>query len=106
MFGQLCFPGEVDFGVVDLGAGEGVLGVVEVDAAGVADPLSVATPEPLLVLGDAAPAMPAAAPPVASAPATIVAPSILETCISNLLGSMDFSASIVESQAKRMCTRV
>lgn len=37
---------------------------------------------PVLPLGAAAaPAMPATAPPVASAPATIVAPSIFEMCI-------------------------
>jgi hypothetical protein len=83
------FPlGEPDFcvglGVVGLAGVVGVVGVVGV--AGVLDCVFV-----VLVAVVAAPAlvMPAAAPPVASAPATMVAPSSLEMVIgSNLLGSI------------------
>lgn len=79
MFGQWCFVGEVDFGVVEFGA------VLVVDAAGV-EVVGVVDVELLgadeeLVGAAAAPAMPAAAPAVASTPAIIVALSILETCI-------------------------
>jgi hypothetical protein len=67
MLGQGSFPGVVDFGVADFCGGVGVVGVVAVLAA-------------VLELGAAAaPAIPEAAPPAASAPATIVAPSILDT---------------------------
>jgi hypothetical protein len=90
MFGHGSFSAEPDFcvglalpgaGVPAVpgapGVGEGVVGAV-VDE--VVDPL------PDVVLGvvavvpvaPEAPAMPAAAPPVASAPATIVAPSIFD----------------------------
>lgn len=72
MFGQ-AFP----LGAADFWAGVGVVvGAVDVVlAAPVAALLCV-------VVGDAAAlAMPAAAPPVAIAPATIVAPSILEMVI-------------------------
>jgi hypothetical protein len=74
MFGQGLPLGVVDFGdgvgVLDE---PGVLGVVEACGAGAA--LVV----PVVAAGAAeALAMPAATPPVASAPATIVAPSILE----------------------------
>jgi hypothetical protein len=65
---------------------DGVLGVLVLGLVvlGVADvPLGAALPLPLAVSlerGAAeAPAMPEAAPPAASAPATIVAPSIFET---------------------------
>jgi hypothetical protein len=83
--GLECGP---DFGEPDfwLGVGfEGVVGVVVVPLVPVPlVPAVVSVP-----LGAAAaPAMPAAAPPVASAPATIVAPSIFDTCMINLL-SMD-----------------
>jgi hypothetical protein len=66
LWGAVLLGGLVDFGVVVLGA--------------VAVPLD-ATPElPVEVELDAAeaPAMPEAAPPATRAPATIVAPSILE----------------------------
>jgi hypothetical protein len=78
MFGQGCLPGAVDLGVGDFCGVVGVAGVVEVDAAGALDPLPVVPVAVLVVGAAAAPAMPAAAPPVASAPATIVAPSIFE----------------------------
>lgn len=73
-----CGPnfGEPDFW---FGVGfEGVVGVVVVPLVPVPlVPAVVSVP-----LGAAAaPAMPAAAPPVASAPATIVAPSIFDTCM-------------------------
>jgi hypothetical protein len=56
----------------------------------------------VLVVGEAdALAMPAAAPPVARAPATIVAPSILEIVIgSSLLGSIAGVRAIVAVAAK------
>jgi hypothetical protein len=91
MLGHGCEP---DFGwVPDFGAAGGavvdgavVVGVVVVwvvDGVGVlvdevvvgVDELVVPAPEPVEA---EAPAIPAAAPPLASAPATIVAPSILE----------------------------
>jgi hypothetical protein len=76
MFGQ-CFPGDPPFGgvpVFDPGAGAMGLGVVDVDVVGVVD---CDVDGAVLVEPDAAPAleMPASAPPLASAPATIVAPS-------------------------------
>ncbi len=62
-----------------LGAGlEGVVGVVVVVDSVVVVPVVPVVLEPLGAA--AAPAMPATAPPVASAPATIVAPSILDRC--------------------------
>jgi hypothetical protein len=77
----------------------GVVGVVDVEPVDVPEPLldeldpvaDVVPSElvvPVVVAGAAAaPAIPAAAPPVARAPATIVAPSILEIFIGmNLLG--------------------
>jgi len=66
MFGQWPLGG-----VVDLGAGAGVLGVL-----GVLDLLGVE-----LVGAAAAPAMPIAAPPTASATATVAALSIFEMCM-------------------------
>jgi len=82
MFGHGCFPGVVDLdcdwpwgGVV------GVVGVVEVDAADSLDGVWLVLVATVFVVGAAAaPAMPAAAPPAATAPATIVAPSSLEMC--------------------------
>jgi len=72
MFGQACFPG-----VVDCGEGMGAE-LVEVLDSGVV----VLVAGLLVVVGAAAaPEMPAAAPPTASAPATIVAPRVLDTCI-------------------------
>jgi hypothetical protein len=88
--------GEPDFCV-----GDGVVGVVGVaEADGVLDWVLV-----VLVVVVAAPAleMPAATPPVASAPATMVAPSSLEMVIgSNLLG-IDWlgGVTIVRDVAKR-----
>jgi hypothetical protein len=80
MFGHGCLPGVVDLGAADFPGvvGVGVVGVVDVDAAGTFDPLLVVGVAVDVVGAAAAPAMPAAAPPVASAPATIVAPSIFE----------------------------
>jgi hypothetical protein len=86
MFGHGCFIVEPDFW-----AGVGVAGVVELEpvpGAGVVEPVvGVAVDvvvDPVVVaalvapVAAEAPAMPAAAPPVASAPATIVAPSIFD----------------------------
>jgi len=78
MFGHECFPGGApEGGVVPVFApagGVGVAGVAGVVVVGVVDCVVAV---PLVVELDAAPAleMPANAPPVASAPATIVAPS-------------------------------
>lgn len=92
MFGHGCPLVEPDFcvgagvGVVLVGAGVVVdelelVGAAAADVADVADVVCVAGAAEAL-------AMPAAAPPVASAPAIIVAPSILEMVIgSDLLGS-------------------
>jgi hypothetical protein len=101
MFGQGCLPGEVVLGVADLCVGAGLVGVVEVDATGALASLLVPLPVELVLVGAAAaPAMPAAAPPVASAPATIVAPSILEMRIgSNLLESMGCTSSTIVGAA-------
>lgn len=82
MFGQgPCLPGAPD---LDWGPDwpcpwwGGVAGVVVLGV----DVVPVGPVAPVLPLGAAAaPAMPAIAPPVASAPATIVAPSIFEMCI-------------------------
>jgi hypothetical protein len=90
MFGQ-CFPdGPPPFGgdvpVFAPGAGVAGLDVVGMGVVGVVDCVVEA---PLFVEPDAAPAleMPANAPPVASAPATIVAPSSFDVFMrSNLLG--------------------
>jgi hypothetical protein len=78
MFGHGCFAGEVDFW-------EGVV-AVGVDVVGAVDWVLVAAL--VVVLGAAAaPGIPETAPPVASAPATIVAPRILDmVMLSNLLG--------------------
>ncbi len=88
MFGHGWLPDFVEFLV---GAGVGV--VVELDELDVLGAAALCVPVALVVLVAAgaaeALAIPAAAPPVASAPATIVAPSILEMVIgSNLLGSI------------------
>lgn len=85
-------------GVPDFWLGAGVVGVV-----GVVDWVLAVFVEVVLCVVVAAPAleMPAAAPPVASAPATIVAPSSLEMDIgSNLLGSIGGCAVIVRDPAK------
>jgi hypothetical protein len=96
MFGQGCFVGVVDFGVVDFCAGVGVVGVVGVVAA--LDSVVV------VELGAAAaPAMPEAAPPAASAPAIIVAPSILDICMGwDLLGEwmVCVSSTMLRATAK------
>jgi hypothetical protein len=81
MFGHEPFPGEADF----CGVGAGV------DVVGAADWVLVDWVLALVLFvvvgAAAAPEMPATAPPVASAPATIVAPSILDMAmLSNLLG--------------------
>lgn len=87
MFGHECFPVEPPFGgaVFDPGAGVEGLGVVGVVVVGVVD--CVVEAAVLVELGAAAaPAMPETAPPAASAPATIVAPSSLDVFMrSNLL---------------------
>lgn len=49
---------------------------------------------------DAAPAIPAATPPVASAPATIVAPSIFEKRMGGTSWWVDFVLSMVRGAAK------
>jgi hypothetical protein len=103
MLGHGCFSGEVGFcaGVFVLLGSLGVVAVVDVDPLDVPEPLfdeldpsaDVGVPEavvPVLVAGAAAaPAIPAAAPPVAKAPATIVAPSILEIFIGMNLRGVD-----------------
>lgn len=85
MFGHGSFGAEPDFcvgaalpGAGVPGAGEGVVGVAVVDE--LVDPLPDVVLGVVAVLPVApdAPAMPAAAPPVASAPATIVAPNIFD----------------------------
>jgi hypothetical protein len=86
MFGHGPLPGVPDFGgEPDFGAGDGADGVVEMDVE--VDVVGVVVAAVLEELGAAAaPAMPETAPPAASAPATIVAPSSLDVFIgSNLL---------------------
>jgi hypothetical protein len=93
----------------------GVVGVVDVEPVDVPEPLldeldpvaDVALVVPVVVAGAAAaPAIPAAAPPVARAPATIVAPSILEIFIGmNLRGGGWMMRSILRADAKRMGRR-
>jgi|GEM_PF-2514559 len=100
MLGQGCLLGEPDFcagadGVVGVVGVDGVVGVVGVAAVELEPLAAPDVPAPVVVPvvpvvagAAAAPAIPAAAPPVASAPATIVAPSIFEIFIGlNLLGS-------------------
>jgi len=119
MLGHGCFAGDPD-----LCDGPGALlglvgvGVVDVEPVDVPEPLldeldpvaGVALSElvvPVVVAGAAAaPAIPAAAPPVARAPATIVAPSILEIFIGmNLRGGGWMMRSILRADAKRMGRR-
>jgi hypothetical protein len=92
MFGHGPLPGVVPDlgGEPDFGTGDGVDGVVEldVDVVGVVavEDVPVATVREELGAA-AAPAMPETAPPAASAPATMVAPSSLDVFMrSNLLG--------------------
>jgi hypothetical protein len=94
MFGHGPLPGAPDLGgEPDLGVGDGVEGVVGVDVVGVVDGCVVVEGVVVVVaavleeLGAAAaPAMPETAPPAASAPATIVAPSSFDVFMrSNLL---------------------
>jgi hypothetical protein len=102
MFGHGPLPGEPDLGgEPDFGAGDGVEGVVVVDGVGAVGVDGVAVVEGVVVaavldeLGAAAaPAMPETAPPAASAPATIVAPSSLDVFMrSNLLGRLTGDAN-------------
>jgi hypothetical protein len=102
MFGQGLPLGVVDFGdgvgVLDV---PGVLVVLGVVATCVADAALVV---PVVVDGAAeALAMPAAAPPVASAPATMVAPSILEMVMgqTSWIDGWGGCAAIVRAPAKR-----
>ncbi len=98
MFGHGPLPGVPDLGgEPDFGAGDGTDGVeVDVEVVGVAAVGVVAVEGVGLVavvleeLGAAAaPAIPETAPPAASAPATIVAPSSLDVFMrSNLLGRL------------------
>jgi hypothetical protein len=101
------FGGEPDFG-----AGDGVDGVVvdvdvDVDVVGAVDVAVEDVPVVAAVLEElgaaAAPAMPETAPPAASAPATIVAPSSLDVFMrSNLLESVDeVTPTILRSGSKR-----
>jgi hypothetical protein len=106
MFGQGSLVAQPPFGgaFVEAGGGVAVVGVGDVVAAvEVVDPVVVVA---LLVESGAAgaPAMPAAAPPAASAPATIVAPSSLDVFIrSNLLGWVALcDRSIVHHTAKEI----
>ncbi len=84
--------GEPDFGAGDgvdgvVGVGVDVVGVVGVDVVVEGVPVVAAVLEELGAA--AAPAMPETAPPAASAPATIVAPSSLDVFMrSNLLGRL------------------
>jgi hypothetical protein len=92
MFGHAPALVVADFwagGVVDV---DGVLDVdVDVAVEGVLDATVLWVPDAADALE-----MPAAAPPVASAPAIIVAPSILEMVIgSNLLGSIWWGVSAI-----------
>jgi hypothetical protein len=100
MFGHGPLPGVVPDlgGDPDFGAGEGVDGVVEVGVEVVGAVAVDVAGEGVSVVGGlleelgaaAAPAIPETAPPAASAPATIVAPSSLDVFMrSNLLGSVD-----------------
>ena len=106
MFGQGCLPlDDPEFGGADLCDGEGVVGVVGVVGVEAVDALGsvpvVPVVELLVVLGEAAPATAAAPPPVASAPATIVAPSSFEMCMVKPPGMDCFSLTIVRADAKR-----
>lgn len=96
MFGQGRLPGVPDLGG-EPDFGTGVEEVVEVDVVGVGavgfvavEGVGVVVAVVLVELGAAAaPAIPEAAPPAASAPATIVAPSSLDVFIrSDLLGRL------------------
>jgi hypothetical protein len=89
--GPLPWPDFCDGAGVD-GVGVGVVGVV----------VFVGVVALLVVLGAAAaPAMPETAPAVARAPATIVAPSILDIVIfSNLFRSIDCCLGMVDAGAK------
>jgi hypothetical protein len=101
MFGQGCLPPDgPDFGDGDFC--DGVVGVVGVDAI---DEFDLAPVVPvvalLVVLGEAAPATAAAPPPVASAPATMVAPSSFEMCMVKPPGMDCVSLTILRADAKR-----
>jgi hypothetical protein len=96
MFGHGPLPGVPDLGgEPDFGAGDGAEGVVDVDVVGVVVAAGVVAVEGVVAVvleelgAAAAPAIPETAPPAASAPATIVAPSSLDVFMrSNLLGRL------------------
>jgi hypothetical protein len=91
MPGHECLPdGAPAGGVVPVfapGAGVGSAGVVVVGVVAVVDVVDCDVDGAVLVVPDAAPAleMPASAPPVASAPATIVAPSSFDVFMRSIL---------------------
>jgi hypothetical protein len=107
MFGQGCLlPDDPEYGEPDFCVWDGVVGVVGVVVVDAVEALDSAPVVPvvvlLVVLGEAAPATAAAPPPVASAPATIVAPSSFEMCIVEPPGGMGcVSLTIVRAHAKR-----
>jgi hypothetical protein len=90
MWGQGSLPSRFDFGGFAFCERVGLLGVVAGDLVLAAGSPLFASALALVALGaSAAPAIPAAAPPVASAPAIIVAPSIFEIRMVDLLGEMN-----------------
>jgi hypothetical protein len=94
MLGQACLVVDPGFGGLD-GAGLDVEGavalwVVVVEGAAVLVVVVVV----VVLLSAAAPEIPAAAPPVARAPATIVAPSILEIRIGFDLPLVDMTCTV------------
>jgi hypothetical protein len=112
MFGQGCPLVEPDFGVDDFCGGVGLVVDVDVDVVGVlveaVEVVEALGSAVLCVDGDAAaPAMPATAPPVASAPATIVAPSSLEMVIGveppGLIAGEQQSCATALSASPRVC---
>jgi hypothetical protein len=96
MFGQAFPLGAPDF---DGALGEGVV----VEVLGVVDPVLAVLAAVVLGVVEAADAlvMPAAAPPVASAPATIVAPSSLEIVMGRTSWFGWWGVVMVRSVAKR-----
>lgn len=100
MFGHECFP-VAPLGAPDFWEGAGVVGlgvVVVVDGVVLAALVGE-------LVAAAAPLIPAAAPAVASAPATIVAPSILDMfMVRTSWGRLTACAAIVGPGAKRSCS--